>query len=127
MNEITNCSRSLNPDGYLSLDETLYSCRIQIGFRQYNPSKPSKYGLLFKSINSVKSPFTHRAIVYAGCPTGVPGQYYVPGVTPQVKTLVEGLSAHCALDGNNITMDRLYTNYEILEWLLARKMERMFQ
>ena len=30
---------------YFSIDETLYGMRHQIGFRQYNPNKPAKYGL----------------------------------------------------------------------------------
>ena len=38
--------KSLIPEDYLSLDETLYPMRTQIAFKQYNPDKPAKYGLL---------------------------------------------------------------------------------
>ena len=41
-----NCSKYVYPSEYLSLDETLYLMRHQIAFRQYNPNKPHKYGLL---------------------------------------------------------------------------------
>ena len=34
------------PSSYLAIDETLYPYRGQIGFKQYNPSKRAKYGLL---------------------------------------------------------------------------------
>ena len=47
-----NFAKALVPEDYLSLDETLYPMRNQISFKQYNPDKPAKYGMLFKSINS---------------------------------------------------------------------------
>ena len=50
----TQCMLVLSPGDYLSLDETLYPMRTQIAFKQFNPSKPSKYGLLFKSINAAR-------------------------------------------------------------------------
>ena len=81
------CSSVLQPDEYIAIDETLYGCRNQISFKQYNSSKPQKYGLLFKSINSVKYPFTFRAVVYSGKPTGDPGPYYIPDIMPIVKNL----------------------------------------
>ena len=37
--------KALIPEDYLSLDETLYPSRQRISFRQYNPDKPSKYGI----------------------------------------------------------------------------------
>ena len=46
------CMLVLAPSGYLSLDETLYPMRTQISFKQFNPSKPAKFGLLFKSANA---------------------------------------------------------------------------
>ena len=46
-----NCPKHVIPSEYLSIDETLYPMRNQISFKQYNPNKPAKYGLLFKSLN----------------------------------------------------------------------------
>ena len=48
-----NCGKFLVPNDYLSLDETLYPTRMQINFKQFNPSKPDKYRMLYKSINAV--------------------------------------------------------------------------
>ena len=59
-----NIGNVLIPEGYLSLDETLYPMRTQISFKQYNPDKPAKYGMLFKSINNVRYPCTHQSHVY---------------------------------------------------------------
>lgn len=109
------CSAVLQPDEYVAIDETLYGCRNQISFKQYNNSKPQKYGLLFKSVNAVKYPFTFRAVVYSGKPTGDPGPYYVPGIMPIVQSLVTGLSRHVGMTGRNITMDRLYTSFELFK------------
>jgi hypothetical protein len=115
-----NCSNVLQPDEFLAIDETLYGCRNQVSFKQYNKSKPAKYGLLFKSINAARYPFTFRAVVYAGKPPGNSGPYYVPGILPIVKSLVTQLLVSVDLQGRNITMDRLYTSVELLEWLLAK-------
>jgi hypothetical protein len=110
-----NCSSALQPDEFLAIDETLYGTRNQISFKQYNISKPEKYGLLFKSVNAVQYPFTFRTAVYAGKPTGEPGPHYVQGIIPVVKSLVTPLLVSVELQGRNITMDRLYTSVELLE------------
>jgi len=52
----------LVPSEFLSIDETLYAMRNQIAFRQYNPNKPAKYGLLYKSLNDARFPFTYQII-----------------------------------------------------------------
>ena len=52
-----NCSKYLVPTLYMTIDETLYPMRHQIAFRQYNPNKPHKYGLLCKSLNDASFPF----------------------------------------------------------------------
>ena len=41
-----NCSKYLVPMLYMAIDETLYQMRYQIAFKQYNPNKPYKHGLL---------------------------------------------------------------------------------
>ena len=47
-----NDGKFLVPDDYLLLDEILYPTRTQISFKQFNSSKPAKYGMLYKSINA---------------------------------------------------------------------------
>ena len=51
MREIFEAMNSRNasmrcPSALLAVDETLYPYRGHIGFKQYNPQKPAKYGLL---------------------------------------------------------------------------------
>ena len=114
-----NCSTCIVPEEYLCIDETLYPTRNKISFKQYNPRKPAKYGLLFKSINSVTYAFTHYSIPYCGKPTEEPSAYYVKGVEETVKYLVENLSIYVDLQGRNISFDRLYTSVPLAQWLLS--------
>ena len=43
-----NTSKFRYQSSYLAVYETLYPYCERIGFRQYNPSKPAKYGLLYR-------------------------------------------------------------------------------
>ena len=45
-----SCSKYVIPSEYLAIDETSHSMKHRIVFRQYNPKKPHKYGLLLKSM-----------------------------------------------------------------------------
>ena len=65
-----NLAKVLVPEEFLSLDETLHATRVGISFRQYSKSKPAKYGLLFKSLNSAEMPVTYNSVMYSGKPIG---------------------------------------------------------
>ena len=67
-----NCSSQIILSEYLSLDETIYPMRNQIRFRQLNPNKPAKYGMLFKSVNAVYYSYTFIAAPYCRKPSGNP-------------------------------------------------------
>ena len=105
-NSMTNV-HLFSADDYISLDETLYPMRTQIQFKQYNPNKPAKYGLLFKSINAARYPFTLVSAPYAGKPEEDGGEFYVQGTEPIVKQLINRLGAKQPLQGRNISMERL--------------------
>jgi len=114
-------AEALVPEDYISLDETLYPMRTQISFKQYNPDKPAKYGILFKSLNSARYPYTYQAVVYAGKPEAEPNDFYITGTAEYIKALVKKLEKYHSLKGRNISMDRLYTSFEIADWLLEHK------
>ena len=115
-----NCARYFTPNNFMSLDETLYPMRHQIDFKQYNPDKPAKYGMLFKSLNSAGLPYLHRTVVYASKPEAEPNEFYIKGTPNYIKALVNGLARFVSLDGRNISMDRLYTSIPIARWLLGK-------
>ena len=114
-----NCSKCVIPEEFICIDETLYPTRNKISFRQYNPSKPAKYGLLFKSINSVTYTYTHCIIPYCGKPTEDATGFYVKGVEETVQYLVQNLQKYVDLQGRNITFDRYYTSVALAKWLLS--------
>ena len=109
------CMNNMAPCDYLSLDETLYAMRNQIGFKQFNPNKPSKYGMLFKSINAARYPYTYIASPYAGKPEAGDGTYYYKGTENVVKNMVERFEKKQSLSGRNISFDRLYTSLPLAE------------
>ena len=55
-------SKHVAPSEYLSIDEALYPMRQQIAFCQYNLNKPHRYGLLMKSLNEARFPYTYKAV-----------------------------------------------------------------
>ena len=94
----------------------------QVNFKQYNPNKPAKYGMLFKSLNSARYPYTYESHVYCGKPEDPESSdHYVQGTINYIKFLVNKLSSHHSIQGRNITMDRLYTSFVIADWLYERK------
>ena len=83
-----NCGKFLVPNDYLSLDNTLYPTRTQISFKQFNSSKPAKYGMLYKSINAFRYRFTFSTAVYPAKPKADPTSCYTPGTSQTVKYLI---------------------------------------
>ncbi|XP_020896597.1 piggyBac transposable element-derived protein 3 [Exaiptasia diaphana] len=117
----TQCGKVIIPDDYLSLDETLYPMRNQVSFKQFNPSKPAKYGLLFKSINAARYPYTFIVTPCSGKPVGEAGEFYISDCDETVKSLVTRLEKLTDLRGRNISFDRLYTSIPLCKWLLGRQ------
>ena len=116
-----NCAKLLIPDDYLSLDETLYPTHVGVSFRQFNKSKPTKYGLLFRSINSAQMPYSYTAIAYAGMPTGIPSEYYLSGTDEYMKALINRLSLAVSIQGRNLSIDHFYTSIDLARWCLDKK------
>ena len=88
--------------------------RHQIDFRQYKPSKPAKYGLLFKSLNRDRFPFIYQVIPYCGKPADN-APYYLNVTEDYLKHLVESMPASSMKD--RITyIDKLYTFVSTSNW-----------
>ena len=103
-----NCGKSIIPDDLLSIDETLYPMRNKVVFKQFNPNKPAKYGLLFKSINA--SRYT----------VGEPTEEYKPGTFEVTKHMVSKLQRYTTLRGRNISFDRLCASLPLMNYLLEK-------
>ena len=110
----------LFPSEYLSIDETLYSMRDQVIFTEYNPNKPAKYGLLYRSLNDARFTFTYHVISYCGRSEDGTGPYYLSSTEDYVKSLVNTVP-RSSVKGRNISMDRLYMSISTENWLLKNK------
>ena len=52
--------------------------RNRIAFKMYIPTKPSQYGLLFKSVNAARCPYTFACLPYCGKPDNIENApYYI--------------------------------------------------
>lgn len=90
------------PSAFLVIDETMHPYCGCIDFKQYKPNKPSKYGLLYKSLCDATIPYTYFSLPH----TGKPEIYYITGTDQYSKYLVNGLSARCKMQGMmNISMN----------------------
>ena len=118
-----NISKFRYPSNYLAVDENLYPCCGSIGFKQYNPSKPGKYGLLYSSLCDSAVAYTYFPLPYAGKPEVLDKEnpatsYYVTGTDEYTKYLVNGFSAIANMSGCKISMDRYFTSVPLAQWCL---------
>ena len=116
----SNLGKYVAPSEYLTTEETLYPMRHQIVFRQYNPNKSHKYGVLLKSLKDARFPYTYKALPYAAKPTAGYGPFYISSTTEFFKILVIRTKEQVRLDGRNFAMACLYTSVEIANWLLEK-------
>ena len=87
-----NCAQLRTPSEYLVIDETLYPYQGKIVIRQYNPNKPAKYGILYRSISDSRDPYIYYTLPYAGKPEEITDDRgYVTETDNYMKYLVEGL------------------------------------
>ena len=119
MNE--NNGRCRNPSPYVSVDETIYPYRGRIGMKQYNPSEPAKYDLLYQSLCDAKVPYTYSTLPYAQKPEVIgANDFYFHGCDEYTKRLVNNFQIYGTLHGQNISLDRYFTSVTLAEWCLER-------
>ena len=110
-----NCkfAKGRNPSPFLVIDEMLYPYRGHLSFKQYNLSKPAKYGLLYCSICDASVPYTYYSLPYAGKPDVIDDEankYNVTGTDNYTKYLVNGFCKFNKIKGCNILMDLYFTS-----------------
>ena len=69
-----------------------------------------KYGLLFKSVNAARYPYTFTSSPYNGKPTEEGGQLCIQGTEAIAHYLIETLTTNSSLAGRNISFDQLCTS-----------------
>ena len=122
LNEKNASMRSPSP--YLAIDEILYPHRISIGILQYNPRKPARYRLLYRSLCDAVVTYTYYTLPYVGKPSEINNEaskYYIAGTDEYTKYLVNGVIHYNSIKGSNISMDRYFTSVAIAHWALEKK------
>ena len=94
-----NCGKSIILDNLLSTDKMLYPMRNKVVFKQFNPNKPAKYGLLFKSINASRYPYSFVSVLYCRKSVGEPTEEDKPSTFEVTKHMVSKLQWYTTLKG----------------------------
>ena len=89
--------------------------------KQFNLSKPAKYGLLFESVNAARYPYTLISSLYSAKPAEERGERYIYGTVAIVYYLIETLSTNSSLAGHNISFDQLCTSISTAKCLLEKQ------
>lgn len=101
-----------NPSPNVTVDERLVAFRGRCPFKQYMPSKPSKYGIKIWATCDARTSYACNMQVYTGKPAdGVPEKN-------QGKRVVLEMTA--GLKGHNITCDNFFTSYALGQELLQK-------
>ncbi|XP_067126936.1 piggyBac transposable element-derived protein 4-like [Centruroides vittatus] len=114
---VTNCQKNYCPSEYLTIDEMLEAFKGRCQFRQYIPSKPSKYGIKIFALTDSRTFYSSNLEVYAGMQPQ--GQYFTSN---SPKDVVLRLCKPVAGSGRNITFDNWFTSYELALKLLDIKL-----
>ena len=118
-----NNAKARYPSPYLAINETLYPYRGHINFKQYNLSKPTKYGMLYRSICDLLVQYANFTLPYAGKPEDLSNEaskFYITGTDESSKYLVENLNRFNSIKGCNISMDRCFTSITLVDWATTR-------
>ena len=109
-----HCAQLRIPSELLSLDETLNPYRGRVTIKQYNPNKPAKYGVLYRSISDATLPYIYNTLACAGKPNTItPQSEYVTGTDNYTKYLIKGLERYVDIRGRNVSIDRFFTSMTI--------------
>lgn len=104
-----NCKKSYCPSEYLTIDEKLEAFRGRCSFKQYIPSKPSKYGIKIFAMVDAKMFYTKAMEVYVG--QQPEGPYCVSNSS---EAIVKRLSSPIHGTGRNITIDNWFTSFNLV-------------
>ena len=85
-------------------------------YETVNPSKPAKYGLLYRSLCDAKVPYTYSTLPYARKPEVIgANDYYVTCCDEYSKWLVNNFQIYGTLQGLKISLDRYFTSVTLAE------------
>ena len=111
------------PSPFLAVDKTLYPYRGHEGIKQYNPSKPAKYGLSCHSLCYAVVLYTYFTHSHVRKPSQISeesSKHYVKVTDKYTKYLVNGASEYTSLSGCSISLDQYFTSVSLTIWVIDR-------
>lgn len=114
---IENCKSHFSLGENVTIDEMLPAFRGRCGFRQYIPSKPSKYGIKIFSLCDAKLFYTYNMEIYCGQQPEGPYKQ-----NNSADSIVLRLSQPIFFTGRNITADNWFTSLKLMKDLEEKKL-----
>ncbi|XP_052818115.1 piggyBac transposable element-derived protein 4-like [Mya arenaria] len=99
------------PYGNVTVDESMVKFKGRLGFRQYLPSKPIKWGIKLWALAESTTGYLHRFQIYTGREEGVQGK----GLSHRV---VHELTNHLRFSNVRVFMDNFYSSPDLFTSLL---------
>ncbi|XP_023212527.1 uncharacterized protein LOC111615331 [Centruroides sculpturatus] len=97
---VENCVKNYSPSKFVTIDEMLVAFRGKCPFRQYIPSKPSKYGIKIQAMADAKTYYVCKIEIYAGKQPDGPFK-----VDNSANGVVSRLISEISGSGRNVTFD----------------------
>ena len=110
-----NCQKSYVPGAFLTVDEELYPFRGRCAYKQYMPSKPSRYGLKFWLLCDANNYFCYNLQMYTGKEDN-------PSHHGLGERVVMDLSSSLENSGRHITTDNFFTSLKLARSLRSKGM-----
>ena len=105
------------PGPFLTVDEMLIEFHGRVGFKQYTPTKPGKFGIKAYFIVDAESTVPLKMIVYIGANT----LHENLQNSPFSEAVVKELSSQYLNKGRNITTNNYFTSVALGNWLLEKR------
>jgi hypothetical protein len=102
------------PSGYFAVDESMMKWKGRLGWRQFMPNKPIRFGMKVWALCDSVTGYMYNFQIYTGKENGRPEKNLSARV---VTDLVEPLYYTNA----QLFMDNFYTGYQLIKDLLAKK------
>ena len=126
----------IHPDSVMIVTRlTIYHFRNRIAFKIFNKTKPGKYGINYRTLNSSQVAYCYQVNPYAGKPVDVTDPpncgeqncaevtqlFYQPKTLEVVKDLLRPIGWE-RLKGCHLTTDNYYTSLELLRYLHTKNL-----
>ena len=111
-----NLRRHFSPSECITVDESLLRFRGRCPFKMYLPSKPGRYGILFRTAADANQRYFWKLWPYSGrpeVPEQAPPFVQLDCVNETVRYLLQEVMG----SGRNVTLDRFYTSVPLAEEL----------